>query len=207
MGEPISLITPESGLEASSFFLKLPPALSVPGGYFWSLAFDPGVTTGWCVYRVPRVALVEDGFLQAMKAGGAFTSGEFRGGEDWMVDRMLAISRAVYSEVDEEAGDQWAILVEDFVVRMVKMERSFLSPVRLGHMFRRDMRNAPVLVDFRLSSDAMNIVTDGRLRHWNMYRPGSVHARDAQRHAIMTCRRYSSEPHLRTLVRARMADL
>ena len=190
--------------------LRLPPAHDIPGGYFWSLAFDPGVTTGWCVVRVPRLKLVREGFLEAMRptehgGGGCWNAGEFTGGDDWAVDTMLDITRAVYQDVDESAGDQWMILVEDFVVRRVQMDRAFLSPVRLGAMYRRDMRNAPVLVDFRMSSDAMNVVTDGRLRDWNMYRAGSVHARDAQRHAIMSCRRYSSEPALRELVAKKMA--
>lgn len=189
--------------------LRLPPAQEVEGGYLWSLAFDPGVTTGWCVYRVPRRRLVAEGFLAAMVPGrgGGWNMGEFTGGDDWSVDTMLDVTRAVYAEVDEEAGDEWVILVEDFVVRMIKMDRAFLSPVRLSAAYRRDMRRAPVHIEQRLSSDAMNIVTDGRLRDWNMYRAGSVHARDAQRHAIMMCRRYSSEPHFRELVRRGMSKV
>jgi hypothetical protein len=186
--------------------LRLPPAVEIPGGYFWSLAFDPGITTGWCVFRVPKERLLKRGFIEAMRpeAGGAWNAGEFTGGDDYSVDTMLEIARLVYAEVDEESGDEWCILVEDFVVRMVQMDRSFLSPVRLAAMFRREMRFAPVLVDMRTSSDAMNIVTDGRLRDWNLYRPGSNHARDAQRHAILTCRRYSSEPAFRDLIRRGM---
>lgn len=186
--------------------LKLPPAADIQGGYLWSLAFDPGVTTGWCVYRVPRQRLLTEGFLEAMRPGhgGGWNAGEFTGGDDWSVDMMLDVTRAVYAEVDEDAEDEWVILVEDFVVRMIDMKRSFLSPVRLSAGYRRDMRAAPVHIEERLSSDAMNVVTDGRLRDWGMYRPGSVHARDAQRHAIMMCRRYSSEPHFRELVRRGM---
>ena len=186
--------------------LRLPPAAEVVGGYFWSLAFDPGVSTGWCVYRVPRLKLLSDGFLACMRGGGggAWNSGEFTGDDEWSVNAMLAITRAVYAEVDEEAGDEWAVLVEDFIVRMIDMKRSFLSPVRLSAAYRWEMRRAPVFIDQKLSSDAMNIVTDGRLRDWNMYRPGSVHARDAQRHAIMMCRRYSSEPAFREVIRAKM---
>lgn len=187
--------------------LRLPPAAEVEGGYLWSLAFDPGVTTGWCVYRLPKLLLLEGGFLEAIRPGngGGWNAGEFTGGDDYAVDTMLDIARMVYAEVDEEAGDEWVILVEDFIVRMISMDRSFLSPVRIGAAFRREMRRAPVLVDFRTSSDAMNVVTDGRLRDWNLYRPGSVHARDAQRHSILTARRYSSEPHFRELVRRKMS--
>ena len=186
--------------------LRLPPAVQVDGGYFWALAFDPGVTTGWCVHRIPREKLVRDGFIECMRpgGGGAWNSGQFSGGDHYSVDAMLEFSRLVYAEVDEEAGDEWAILVEDFVVRMISMKRSFLSPVRLAAGFRREMRNAPVLIDMQFSSDAMNIVSDGRLRDWNLYRPGMEHARDAQRHSIMMCRRYSSEPEFRKLVRRAM---
>lgn len=186
--------------------LRLPPAAEVQGGYLWSLAFDPGVTTGWALFRVPKLRLLERGFIESIRpdAGGGWNAGEFTGGDDYAVDTMLDIARLVYAEVDEEAGDEWVILVEDFVVRMVQMDRSFLSPVRIAAAFRREMRRAPVLVDMRTSSDAMNVVTDGRLRDWNLYRPGSVHARDAQRHAILTCRRYSSEPHFRDLVQRKM---
>lgn len=186
--------------------LRLPPAVELEGGYLWALAFDPGVTTGWCVYRVPRLRLLEKGFLEAMVPGrgGGWNAGEFTGGDWWSVDTMLDVTRAVYAEVDEEAGDEWVILVEDFVVRMISMKRSFLSPVRLSAAYRRDMRGAPVHIEERLSSDAMNVVTDGRLRDWGMYRPGSEHARDAQRHAIMMCRRYSSEPRFREQVREGM---
>lgn len=187
--------------------LRLPPASEVQGGYLWSLAFDPGVSTGWCVHRLPKELLMREGFIQAIRPGngGAWNAGEFTGNDDYAVDVMLDVSRLVYAEVDEEAGDEWVILVEDFILRRLQMDRALLAPVRIGAMFRREMRNAPVLVDFRTSSDAMNIVTDGRLRDWNLYRPGSIHARDAQRHSILTARRYSSEPHFRRLVRERMS--
>lgn len=186
--------------------LRLPPATEIPGGYFWALAYDPGVTTGWAVFRVPRERLLARGFIEAIRpdAGGAWNAGEFTGSEDYAVDTMLDIARLVYGEVDEDSGDEWAILVEDFVVRMIKMDRSFLSPVRIESMFRREMRGAPVLVERRFSSDAMNIVTDGRLRDWNLYRPGSDHARDAMRHAVLMCRRYSSEAVYREAVRRKM---
>lgn len=186
--------------------LRLPPAAEVEGGYLWSLAFDPGVSTGWCVHRLPKERLLAEGFLQAIRPGngGAWNAGEFTGGDNYAVDTMLDISRLVYEEVDEEAGDEWVILVEDFILRRLQMDRALLSPVRIGAMFAREMRHAPVLVDFRTSSDAMNVVTDGRLRDWNLYRPGSNHARDAQRHSILTARRYSSEPHFRALIREKM---
>lgn len=191
-----------------SWVLHLPPVPEVEGGFLWVLAFDPGVTTGWAVFRVPRIRLLEKGFLEAIRpgCGGAWNAGDFvLDTEDDMVDRMLEIARCVYEEVDVHSGDEWSILVEDFRVRMVDFRASFLSPVRLGAMFRRDMRRGAVLVEFRTSSDALAVVTDGRLRDWNLWRPGSVHARDAMRHAILTCRRYSSEPILRKMVRRKMA--
>ena len=181
--------------------MRLPPAADVEGGYYWSLAFDPGVTTGWAVFRVPRMQLLSEGFLEAVRGPGAgWNASEFTGGEEAQVDLMLEIARAVYAEVDEDSGDEWSIIVEGFVVRMISMKRSFLAPVRLAAKFRREMRMAPVLLEEPFSSDAMNIVTDGRLRHWNLYRPGSDHVRDAMRHAIMMQRRYSSEPGFRNLV-------
>lgn len=187
---------------AGGFQLRLPPAADVEGGYYWSLAFDPGVTTGWAVFRVPREKLLADGFIQAIRpgTGAGWNAGEFSGEEEGQVDLMLDIARTVFAEVDEESGDVWSVVVEGFVVRMLSMKKSFLSPVRLAAKFRREMRNAPVMLEEPFSSDAMNIVTDGRLRDWNLYRPGSDHVRDAMRHAIMMQRRYSSEPHFRAAV-------
>jgi hypothetical protein len=189
--------------------LRLPPAQEVENGYFWSLAFDPGVTTGWAVFRCPRDLLIRQGFVEAIRpgCGGGWNAGEFTGDEEWQTDTMLEIARAVYEQVDEESGDRWAISVEGFRVRMISMKRSFLSPVRLAAKFQRDMRQAPVLIEEPLSSDAMNIVTDGRLRDWNLYRPGSEHVRDAMRHAIMMQRRYSSEMVYRKLVLEKMMGL
>lgn len=188
--------------------LRLPPAADLEGGYFWSLAFDPGVTTGWAVFRMPRRRLLAEGFLAALRPGngGGWNAGEFSGGEEWQTDQMVAIAREVFSGVDESAGDEWAIVVEGFVVRMISMKRSFLAPVRLAAKFRREMRKAPVLIEEPFSSDAMNIVTDGRLRDWNLYRPGSDHVRDAMRHAIMMQRRYSSESRYRELVAGAMGN-
>ena len=188
------------------FTLRIPPAEEIDGGYYWSLAFDPGVTTGWAVFRTPRLKLVSDGFLEALRPGqgSGWNAGEFTGDEESQVDLMVEIARTVYRSVDEEAGDEWSIIVEGFVVRMISMKRSFLSPVRLAAKFKREMRQAPVLIEEPFSSDAMNIVTDGRLRDWNLYRPGSDHVRDAMRHAIMMQRRYSSEPQFRGMVRATM---
>lgn len=188
------------------FLLRLPPAAAIEGGYYWSLAFDPGVTTGWAVFRTPREVLLGEGFLTAIRVEGAgWNAGEFSGEEEDQVDTMVEIARSVYALADEDAGDEWSIIVEGFVVRMLSMKKSFLSPVRLAAKFKRDLRNAPVLIEEPFSSDAMNVVTDGRLRDWNLYRTGSDHVRDAMRHAIMMQRRYSSDVVFRAAVRRKMA--
>lgn len=84
-----------------------------------------------------------------------------------------------------------AVVIEDFVLRQMRMDRELLSPVRItsavGYAMWRKGRDYHV----QSPTDAKRVCTDERLKEWGMYDPygGLRHARDADRHAILFLRK------------------
>lgn len=167
------------------------------------LSFDPGVTTGWAVHRLDLKVLMASGFQEALRsAASGYALGELRGQtENEMVDEMVAMTRSVFTLGDYAAGDHFAIVMEDFILRRSESDRSLLAPVRVFSKYEYALdvltRGKVALPYVKQSaSDAKTIVTDDRLIRWGVYRPGSVHARDAQRHGILFSRKVASNPAL-----------
>jgi len=171
-------------------------------------AFDPGVTTGWAALRLDLEELCAGGFSQlALKSGGgrdpellAWDTGVFRGGDGACAEQMLGLVRGVWEEgwMDTGAsGDVMAVAQEDFILRMMSMDRDLLAPVRINAIFDHLCRGMPVPRRKQQSSDAKRVVTDQRLRAMNLYRSGmATHEVDALRHAVLLARSLSEPAFL-----------
>ncbi len=193
--------------------IDLPDPPDIVGGYLWVVGFDPGVTTGWAVFRLPMARLRVHGFVESVRPehGSGWAAGEFGGGgldgdgsEFATVGAMLGLVRETYELVDEEYGDQVMVVTEDFILRRLGMDRSLLSPVRLNAVLEWEFRKRGAMRLWKqAASDAKTTVTDGRLLRWGLYLPGSPHRRDAMRHAILLARKWSTDATFRQLV-ARM---
>jgi hypothetical protein len=173
------------------------------------IAIDPGGTTGWTLISVHPECLVADdakvldnifihqhgqvdcgsrrGNLGTSLHSGISTDGEFSGVYD--------LAKFIKS---------WpvaAIVIEDFTLRQMRKDRDLLSPVRitaaLGYSIWRDGRDYHV----QSPADAKRVCTDARLKEWRMYDPtgGLVHARDADRHAILFLRKAKQSKNFRAL--------
>lgn len=171
------------------------------------IAIDPGGTTGWSLISVHPEALITPdasvldnihvhqhgqvdcgshrGNLGSSLHSGISTDGEFSG---------------VYDLAKFIRG--WpcsAVVIEDFVLRQMRMDRELLSPVRvtaaLGYSLWKDGRDYHV----QGPADAKNICSDSRLKAWGMYDStgGLQHARDADRHAILFLRKAKAKAAFR----------
>lgn len=172
------------------------------------ISFDPGVTTGWAIHRTPISVLLTSGFSEAVwDPRFGWASGQIGGlNEDDTTDVMVDLTRTAYSLGDYRAGDRFAIAMEDFILQIMQMDRSLLSPVRVFSKYEYAMKkltqaSGVVLPYFKASaSDAKRVVTDERLSRWNLLKPGQIHARDAQRHGILLTRKYSSAAESRSMI-------
>lgn len=173
------------------------------------VAIDPGGTTGWSLISVHPGCLTESdanildnihhhqhgqvdcgshrGNLATSLHSGISTDGEFSGVYD-----LTKFIR------------QWpvaAVVIEDFTLRQLRMDRELLSPVRitaaLGYNLWKDGRDYHV----QTPTDAKRVCTDERLKNWGLYDPtgGMVHARDADRHAILFLRKCKAKKAFREL--------
>lgn len=171
------------------------------------IAVDPGGTTGWSLIQVPPEALCEPdvpilaniwqfqhgqvdcgvhrGNLATSLHPGISTEGEFSG----IYDLVAFITSWPSS----------AVVIEDFALRQLRMDRDLLSPVRvtaaIGYELWKNGRDYHV----QTPTDAKRVCTDERLKEWNMYdRTGGLqHARDADRHAILFLRKAKAKASFR----------
>jgi hypothetical protein len=178
------------------------------------IAIDPGGTTGWSLISVhpealtnPHATILENIFVHQH---GEVDCGSHRGNLGTSLHSGISTD-GEFSGVYDLAKfiDGWpcaAVVIEDFVLRQMRMDRELLSPVRvtsaLGYLLWKQGRDYHV----QQPADAKKTCTDDRLKSWGMYDPyGSLrHARDADRHAILFLRkakqraafRASAWPHL-----------
>jgi hypothetical protein len=173
------------------------------------IAIDPGGTTGWSLIRVHPESLTEPnadfldnifrhqhgqvdcgshrGNLASSLHDGISTDGEFSGVYD--------LTHFI------ESWPVAAVVIEDFTLRTMRMDRELLSPVRvtaaLGYNIWMSGRDYHV----QQPSDAKRVCTDARLKAWGMYdSAGNLrHARDADRHAILFLRKAKNNPRFRSI--------
>ena len=161
------------------------------------LAFDPGGTTGWAVIAIHPDALRPpgaDGIAYKILDNIVFWSaGQFTGTEAEMADAMVELVKAW--------PGRSPLVVEDFILRVYRRDRTLLSPVRITARFEHAVRYTGFAERQRSGpgrqiilqgpSMAMSVATDERLKTWGFYNAtaGQPHARDAVRHAITFLRR------------------
>jgi hypothetical protein len=163
------------------------------------IAIDPGGTTGWSLISVPPESLCESdvpilsniwqhqhgqvdcgmhrGNLATSLHPGISTDGEFSGVYD-----LVKFIR------------NWpcaAVVIEDFQLRVHRMDRELLSPVRVTSAIGFDLWKSGRDYHIQTPTDAKRTCSDERLKTWRMYDPtgGLVHARDADRHALLFLRK------------------
>jgi hypothetical protein len=175
--------------------------MEVKEGRLVVCAFDPGIHTGWAWYDVDRVDMcalgTRGGLKSAERDWGVFNTSK---GERHHIDQMVAVTRAcwAWAEVNEET-DTFVVTIEDFILQMLSSDRELLAPVRLTARYLDRMETSGLAIWTRTTaSEAKRTVTDERLKMWNQYDSASgVHARDAQRHAILVLRKYASDLRFR----------
>lgn len=154
------------------------------------LAVDPGGVTGWALFCFDPKAMVDDE-VKLLSSIGFWACGEYAGDECSQVDRLESLARA-WPNAD--------VVVEDFILRQFRMDRTLLAPVRITAAFKQVLRATAELTDastpnrsFYLQQPnlAMSTVTDDRLKRSGFYAAtaGKPHARDAVRHALTFARR------------------
>lgn len=170
------------------------------------IAIDPGGTTGWSFMSINPVALhdraekVLDNIVthQHGQLDSTMTEGsDIVEGEQICIDDLCHFI---------EMWPQAAVVIEDFVIRSNNRSREFLSPVRITSAIRHQMWQNGRKPFLQTPADAKTTCSDARLKDWGMYDSyGSlVHARDADRHALLFLRsakesaekRATAWPHL-----------
>lgn len=173
------------------------------------IAIDPGGTTGWSMVGVhPECLTTSDakvldnihihqhgqvdcgshrGNLGTSLHSGISTDGEFSGVYD--------LAKFIRS---------WpvaAVVIEDFILRQNRMDRDLLSPVRVTSALGYSLWLTGRDYHTQSPADAKRVCTDERLKEWQLYDPvGSlVHARDADRHAILFLRKAKAKRAFREL--------
>lgn len=173
----------------------------VPGAGLVVVWADPGVTTGWCVVRVPVRDLLERGQVGAVSRMWC-RLGQYRSrGTSEAVDSYLSLVRSAY----EKAGDEDIVVIgcEGFSLAMQSRDPDLLEPVRFLAVLQDRMRGTPygeaVGVQVQMPSERI-VISDERLKLWGLWTPGLNHGRDAQKHALAFLRRFASQGDLRKRV-------
>lgn len=164
---------------------------------FWPRTFwvDPGVVTGCCVMWFDPVVLL-DPARRLMHGLLAWQAWQISGPENNQVKQLCKV-------ISSLGGDEaLSVGVESFVIRQMNMGADFLSPVRIRAALEfaafsgiKDWsgQKRHYSVQTQSPSDAKNVVTDGRLREWQLWTPGPDHARDATRHAMLHLRKLRAD--------------
>lgn len=192
---------------------RLPPGFVLEPGWesynrevprLYLVGFDPGVETGWAALRIDFEKLLGVGFSGVALGNPdpdvfAWRTGVFAGPENHIVDQMMALVRGVWLEADftsVELSDVMGVAIERFDLRMLSMDASLLSPVRLTAAFRYAARDVPVPMTGAFSpSDTKRVITDTVLHKLNLWVPGKDHRRDALRQAILLARKMLEPPY------------
>lgn len=152
------------------------------------VGIDPGTTTGWAAIRVPTKTIFGDepGRIEEWECG------DVTGPEDGQVTALCHIlKRFPYP----------AVALEDFRVKRLSKEESYLSPVRVGAKLRfaiaMSMAGDVTGVEMQMPELAMETAPDSRLKTWGLYEAGPDHKKDATRHAITLIRRAKADQKLR----------
>ena len=154
---------------------------------------DPGKMTGWCVVRVPVKTLLRLGQVGSTSQTW-WRSGQYEAvSTSDAVDKYLGVARQVWERSEED--DAVVIGCEGFSLQMQSTDYWLLEPVRFLAVLQDRMLAAGVRVEVQMPGER-TIITDARLQSWGLWKPGAVHARDAQRHCLRFLRRFCGDVEL-----------
>jgi hypothetical protein len=169
----------------------------MPPPHLHVISIDPGHTTGWALFTVPRDSIFGDEPGSIIE----WDYGEVSGDENIQVRDIVRLTRTIRG-MDYPTCP--LLVVEDFdieeEIRTTDTE-VLLSPVRIAAKLEL-ARALGLLGESRvvLQSRTMAFrITDERLQRLGYYVEGSDHVRDAIRHGIMALRRVKENPSLRKI--------
>lgn len=155
------------------------------------LAIDPGGTTGWSLLVLRKKWCGDKDIFSwpfdvIIKHKLIWEHGELNC-RDYENEGSYQIGKLI---------DNWpsaVVVIEDFILRSDRREktRDLLSPVRITAKIESHLWTKGRKVLLQSPSQAKSAITDDRLRYWGFYnsKGGLVHARDADRHALLFLRR------------------
>jgi hypothetical protein len=123
--------------------------------------------------------------------------GEFNGNENRQTRQIMELV---------EAWPDAAVVIEDFILRVLKKDRELLSPVRITAKVELALEIWPGLGGIRNNTpmfyqptSVLAAMHDGRMKSWGLYeRAGGMgHARDADRHAVYFLREAKAKQDVR----------
>lgn len=178
------------------------------------VCFDPGETTGYGRFSLSNRILLSSGVTAALREANRdgriqFNQFGLRGdpglqmNEEASASHMALLTRIAWvEEIHDPSVDSFVVVIEDFILFREERSRSLLAPVRVTARYEQEMKGSRVRIAKQSSSDAKNVVTDARLRRWDMWNDtegGAIgtHSRDALRHGILFARRYASHISVR----------
>jgi hypothetical protein len=173
--------------------------------------FDPGMTTGWALVKVPMARLLTEGQVGSVR-WTSWKCGQFGGGSGELaertsvnVDRSLSLARRAYA-VAPGVGDVFVLGAENFTLRMLSMEWELLEPVRWLAVMRDRLRPSGMELEVQEPADALRTITEARLMSWGMYNSSAEHGRSAMSHALLFLRRWAKDPRLRERAGVEVVD-
>lgn len=176
--------------------------------------FDPGETTGWCVFRMDLDRLLQKGFREVAFSYGdpsvfAWAAGSFTGPESYQAELMMALCRGtwMYGEGVFDCGpesDWFVVGLESFTLWAFSSDPSLLSPPRVSAAFDVLSWRAPFPRLWQGPRDAGDVTTDARLKALNLWSgvagKDGEHQRDATKHAILQARKFVEPEHRRRVL-------
>lgn len=164
---------------------------------FWPRAvwLDPGGTSGLGVVWF-HPGLIVNKEVPLVRSVLAWWGGYLHGNENQQAKDVLDVVKLLGGEQGLAVG------IEDFQLRTDNRSEDVLSPVRITARVEfglwRGLKEHDGVVRRRAYAkqqpvDAKRVITDDRLKMWDMYTPGPDHIRDATRHALLWCRRLRNQ--------------
>lgn len=143
------------------------------------VSFDPGGTTGWAVFSVHEIAMLDPEY-PILSNVDFWQAGQFSGPLNSQASEMVGLA---------EAWDEADLVCEDFLLKAFLPGREVLDPVRLNAIF--EFAVSPRPVSYQMPGLALGSITDDRLKDMGYYNPliGKEHARAAVKHALVWLRR------------------
>lgn len=170
---------------------------------------DPGGTCGWAWACLGFKELRTQGVVASLQAARRYRGGLLLADSRFMVGEITdpdegSMAERVWSQliVCGEMGARASagavpeitdLVLEDFLLRERTSARNLLSPVRLNSKFEDYVRRERPDIQLHLQSPSdKSIISDERLKRWNLYFKGQQHARDAERHLVLWLRKHQT---------------